>query len=107
MITSRDGIAINYAVGGTYYGYQWGAYDWDGAYIAGGTVGQGDPVDELVTIDVGELVVDMAEVRTKNFMWRGAAKEVLKDRDPKKIQKKVKSAISKLFKNFPPGSKND
>jgi hypothetical protein len=90
-----------YSVGGSYDGYQWGWYSYGGAYM-GGTVGAGTPTDMVQTIAVGELVVDIVDIKTKNFVWRGSAKETLKDRNPDKIKKKVESAISKMFKNFPP-----
>lgn len=92
----------SYAVGGPYNGYQWGLYGWDGSYVAGGTVGEGTPTDKIQTIDVGQLVIDIADAKTKNFIWRGSAKDTLKDRDPNKIKKKVENAIGKLFKKFPP-----
>jgi hypothetical protein len=97
----------SYSVGGPYNGYQWGMYDYYGDFLAGGTVGAGAPTDKIQTLLVGELLIDMAEVKTKNFMWRGAAKDTIKDRDPNKIKKKVEKAIKALFKDFPPGSKKN
>lgn len=90
-----------YSVGGPYDGYQWGWYTYGGGYT-GGTVGAGDPTIKIQTIAMGELVVDITDVRSRNFIWRGSAKDTLKDRDPDKIKKKVEKAIEKLFKNFPP-----
>jgi hypothetical protein len=90
-----------YSAGGPYDGYQWGWYQYGGGYM-GGTVGAGTPTVEINTLQVGELVIDMTDVKNKTFIWRGAAKEAIKDRDPEKIKKKVESAIAALFKNFPP-----
>jgi hypothetical protein len=99
-------VAINpetkinaYAKGGDYGGYSWGLYGFPGGHVAGGGMVMGE---EIETIEVGQLVIDIADVKTKNFVWRGSAKDTLKDRDPDKIKKKVEKAISKLFKNFPP-----
>lgn len=90
-----------YSTGGPYDGYQWGWYQYGGGYI-GGTVGAGTPTVEINTMQVGELVIDMTDVKSKNFIWRGSAKEALKDRNPDKIKKKVEKAIAALFKKFPP-----
>jgi hypothetical protein len=91
----------SYSVGGPFTGYQWGLYTYGGAYMSG-TIGEGIPTEKIQTITVGELVIDIADVKTKNFIWRGAAKETLKERNFDKVKKKIDKAISKLFKEFPP-----
>jgi hypothetical protein len=90
-----------YSVGGPYNGYQWGWYSYGGGYM-GGTIGEGAPTEKIQTIAEGQLVVDIVDVKSKNFIWRGSAKDTLKDRDPNKIKKKVENALAKMFKNFPP-----
>jgi hypothetical protein len=90
-----------YSVGGPYDGYQWGWYTYGGGY-AGGTIGAGMPTEKIQTIVMGELLVDITDVRRKSFIWRGSAKDTLKDSNPDKVKKKVEKAIAKLFKNFPP-----
>lgn len=90
-----------YAVGGPYDGYQYGLYTFGGAYFSG-TIGEGIPKEKIKTITVGELVVVIGDVKSKNFIWRGAVKDTLKDRDPNKIKKKIEKALSKMFKDFPP-----
>ena len=52
-------------------------------------------------IPVGELVVDMADVKSKAFIWRGTASDALSDQ-PEKNQKKLAKALAKMFKTFPP-----
>jgi len=91
-----------YSVGGPWDGYQWSWYNYGGGYVMGGTVGAGTPTTKVQTIVMGELIVDITDVRRKSFIWRGSAKDTLKDSNPDKIRKKVDKAISKLFKSFPP-----
>ena len=60
------------------------------------------PVDEYT---VGTLVVDIFDAKTKQLMFRGTATDELSDK-PEKNVKKLAKASDKLFKNFPPGSKD-
>lgn len=91
----------SYSAGGPYNGYQWGLYTYGGPTVMG-TIGEGIPVEKIQTIAVGELVVVIGDVKSKNFVWRGAVKDTLKDRNPDKIKKKIEKALSKMFKDFPP-----
>jgi Domain of unknown function (DUF4136) len=50
---------------------------------------------------VGTIVVDMFDSRTKQLIWRGIATEGWSEK-PDKDTKKVEKAIDKLFKNLPP-----
>lgn len=54
----------------------------------------------------GTLIVDVADANGHRLLWRGSATDTLSDNSDKNI-KKLNSALSKLFKNFPPkpGSK--
>ncbi|MFY9731100.1 MAG: DUF4136 domain-containing protein [Candidatus Acidiferrales bacterium] len=51
--------------------------------------------------EVGTIIIDMFDSRTKQLVWRGLATEALSEK-PEKDTKKVEKAIDKLFKNFPP-----
>ena len=53
---------------------------------------------------VGTLVVDIFDAKTKGLMYRGTASDELSDK-PEKNKKKLAKASDKLFKDFPPGSK--
>lgn len=90
-----------YSIGGPYNGYQYNWTTLGGNYMSG-TIGAGDPQAVVQTIQVGELVVDLIDVKLKHFVWRGAASETLKDRDTMKIRKKVDKAVAKMFKSYPP-----
>ena len=79
-----------YAPGGPYSGYDW---SWRAA-AAFDDAG-------LQTISVGELIVDIADVKNKTFFWRARAKDTL-SHNSEKDQKTVDKALAKMFKNFPP-----
>jgi Domain of unknown function (DUF4136) len=52
---------------------------------------------------VGTLVVDIFDVKSKQLVFRGTAADELSGK-PEKNQKKIKKAVEKMFKEFPPGS---
>jgi len=85
-----------YSGGGMYGGYGWRG-GWGGGM--GGTATT--TVDEYT---VGTLVVDIFDAKTKKLVYRGTAQDELSDK-PEKNAKKLAKASDKLFKNFPPGSK--
>ena len=78
--------------GGPWGGYRWGRW---------GGYGGGTSTTTVQEIPVGQLVVDMADVKNKAFIWRGTASDTLSDK-PEKNQKKLDKALAKMFKNFPP-----
>lgn len=80
--------------GGPWGGYRWG---WGGYRGYGG----GSSTTTVQEILIGQLVVDMADVKNKNFIWRGTASDTLSDQ-PEKNQKKLDKALAKMFKKFPP-----
>ena len=77
--------------GGPWGGYRWG---W-------GRYGGGSSTTTVQEIPVGQLVLDMADVKNKSFIWRGTASDTLSDK-PEKNQKKLDKALEKMFKKFPP-----
>jgi hypothetical protein len=51
----------------------------------------------------GTLIVNIADARTSNVLWRGTArKEIDVNASPEKRDKNVRQAAEKLFKNYPP-----
>lgn len=78
--------------GGPWGGYRWGRW---------GGYGGGSSTTTVQEIPVGQLIVDMADVKNKAFVWRGTASDTLSDK-PEKNQKKLAKALAKMFKNFPP-----
>jgi hypothetical protein len=56
----------------------------------------------------GTLVVDMEDTRTKNSVWRGTATHTLSHgpsgnaaKDAKNVEKPIRKAVEKMFKQFP------
>lgn len=82
-------------------GYNMGPY-WGWGYWGGPTT----TTYNTYTYKEGTLVVEIADNNGRTLLWRGSATDTLADNSDKNI-KKLNSAISKLFKNFPPkpGSK--
>jgi hypothetical protein len=75
----------------------WGG--WGGGFRDGsGTITEQD-------YKAGTLVVAMYDAKTKQLLWRGTAEGTLSDKADKN-QKKLDKAVAKMFKDFPPGSRN-
>ena len=53
------------------------------------------------TIPVGQLTVDIGDAKTKKLLWMGSASDTLSD-NPQGNEKKIDSALEKMFKKFPP-----
>jgi hypothetical protein len=60
-------------------------------------------VNQYVT-NVGTLVVDIDDGKTKQLLWRGAAKGTLSDK-PEKNSQKIDKAVAKMFQKYPPTGK--
>ena len=73
-------------------GYRWG-YRWGG--------GMGMSTTTVEKIPVGQLAVDIGDAKTKKVLWMGNAGDTLSDK-PEKNEKKINSALDKMFKKFPP-----
>jgi len=57
-----------------------------------------------VTIHKGELVVDLIDYSAKKLVWRGVAQDNLSAHDKNKLLDQVNSAVTKMFKDYPPKS---
>lgn len=88
--TSNETRINTFDTGGPWGGYRWG---WGGY--------GGSTTTTVQNIKVGELIVDMADMKNKAFVWRGTASDTMSD-NPEKNQKKLEKALAKMFKNFPP-----
>jgi hypothetical protein len=73
-------------------GYGWG-YRWGG--------GMGNSTTTVEKIPVGQLTVDIGDAKAKKLLWMGNASDTLSDK-PEKNEKKINSALEKMFKKFPP-----
>ena len=75
------------------YGYGWGG-------------GWGTTDVRVNEILVGTLVIDIADAAKKEVVWRGmGVKEVDTQAKADKRDKNITSAVTKIFKNFPPQKK--
>ena len=79
----------------------YGGYGWRGW---GGGMGTGTATTTTSEYLVGTLVVDIFDAKTKQLMFRGTASDEISDKPEKNI-KKVEKASAKMFKDFPPESK--
>src|SRR5262245_30835176 len=73
------------------WGRGWG-YGWGGGGMSTSTVNK---------IPVGQLVVDIGDVKNKRYIWRGTASGTISD-NPEKNEKTLNKAIVKMFDKFPP-----
>lgn len=85
----------------TFYSGGYGGY----GYRGWGGMGMGTATTTESEYLVGTLVVDIFDAKTKALMFRGTATDEISDKPEKNI-KKIEKASSKMFKNFPPGSKD-
>jgi len=60
----------------------------------------------------GTLIVNISDAKTKSGLWRGTATQTLDNgptgdrlRDAKTVEKPIRKAVEKMFKKFPPQSK--
>jgi Domain of unknown function (DUF4136) len=53
----------------------------------------------------GTLVIDLFDGKTKQLIWRGSTESVLSDK-AEKNEKNLDKGVAKMFKNFPPESRN-
>ena len=80
----------------TFYNGFGGGWRWGG--------GLGSATTRVETYQVGSLVIDIFDARTKEAIWRGTSSKTLSD-NPEKNADSLNKAITKLFKNFPPTPK--
>ena len=53
---------------------------------------------------MGTLVVEIADAKNKQLLWRGSATDTISDNSNKNINN-LDKAVTKLFKNYPPTQK--
>jgi hypothetical protein len=85
----------------TFYSGGYGGYGYRGW---GGMGGMGTATTTTSEYLVGTLVVDIFDAKLKSLMFRGTASDEISDKPEKNI-KKVQKVADKMFKDFPPGSK--
>jgi hypothetical protein len=63
--------------------------------------GFGESTTYVDNYEVGTLVIDMFDTRTKKLIWRGSATDTLPDK-PDKAMKDLEKSTEKMFEHFPP-----
>ena len=79
----------------TFYDGFGGGWRWRGGF--------GSATTRVTTYEVGTLVIDIFDAKTKVALWRGTATRTLSD-NPQKNADSLNKAVVKLFKDFPPSS---
>jgi len=75
------------------YGPGWGRWGYGGM--------GGSSTTYVDKIQVGQLVVDIGDVKTKKYIWRGTANATIPSK-PEKGSQLIEKAVTKMFKKFPP-----
>jgi hypothetical protein len=90
----KDISTFSSGYGGGYGPYGWG---WGGGWAGGTTHTQ------VRDILVGTLVIDLADAKKGQLVWRGmGVKEINTQAKPEKREKNINDAVKKIFKNYPP-----
>ncbi|HKV79690.1 MAG TPA: DUF4136 domain-containing protein [Candidatus Sulfotelmatobacter sp.] len=90
----------------TSYNTGWGyGPGWGGGWYGGG-MSSTTTYGSTSTVYVGQLDVSMYDHAAKQLVWRGVASKTLDPKaKPEKKQKNITKAVQKLFKKYPPQSK--
>jgi len=70
----------------------------------GGFGGFGDATTTTQTYQVGSLVVDLFDAKSKNLLWRGSSSDTLSNNADKNT-KNLDKGVQKMFAHFPPEAK--
>jgi hypothetical protein len=80
----------------TFYNGFGGGWRWGG--------GMGSAMTTVNTYQVGTLVVDIFDCKTKEAVWRGTSSKTLSG-NPQKNADNLNKAVVEMFKKFPPAPK--
>jgi hypothetical protein len=84
----------------TFYDGFGGGWGW--RRFGGG--GFGDATTTTETYNIGTLVVDLFDTKTKNLIWRGSSSDTLSN-NANKNTKNLDKGVQKMFEHFPPEEK--
>jgi hypothetical protein len=100
QVTTAERRSYNTVNAGWGGGYGYGGYGWGGYGMSMGT----STTYENVWKE-GTLLVGMFDAGTQNLVWTGTATTDLDgSRSPQERQEIVDSAVTKMLKDYPPGS---
>src|SRR6266850_1871098 len=80
----------------TFYDGFGGGWRWGGGF--------GSSTTTVNSYQVGTLVVDLFDCKTKEAVWRGTASKTLSG-NPQKNAENLNKAVEDMFKKFPPAAK--
>ena len=80
----------------TFYNGFGGGWRWGGGF--------GSATTTVDTYEVGTLVVDLFDSKTKEALWRATATKTISD-NPEKNAENLNKAVAKMFKEFPPSAR--
>jgi hypothetical protein len=81
----------------TFYNGFGGGWRWGGGF--------GSATTTTSTYEVGTLVVDIFDAKTKEAVWRGTSTKTLSG-NPEKNAENLNKAVEKMFEKFPPRTTN-
>lgn len=84
-----------------YSGTGMGSWGWHGGWSGG--VGVGSATTQVRNYQVGTLIVDLFDARTRQAIWRGTASGTISS-NPDTNRAAVESGLDKMFANYPPGT---
>ena len=79
-----------------YSGPAYAGWGWHGPWAAGSVN------TSVRTYDVGTLVVDLFDTKTRQAVWRGTAKGTIPS-SPERLNEGVQAGITKMFQELPSG----
>jgi hypothetical protein len=82
----------------TFYNGFGGGWRWGGGF--------GNTTTTVDTYEIGTLVVDIFDAKTKEAIWRGTSSKTLSG-NPQKNAENLNKAVVEMFKKFPPGAKTN
>jgi Domain of unknown function (DUF4136) len=82
----------------TFYDGFGGGWRWGGGF--------GNATTTVDTYEVGTLVVDIFDAKSKEAIWRGTSSKTLSG-NPQKNAENLNKAVVEMFKKFPPGAKTN
>jgi hypothetical protein len=92
----QDAVTLNTVNLGYFVPTSWylGPY---GAAVSFTGTGKAQHATEVKSYKSGTLVIDLWDAETKQLVWRGAAPDIAVSWNPKKIEKRLDKALSKMF----------
>ena len=96
LVVTHVSLSTEKQVDVTHMGGYGGRYGWRAGY--------GSSYVNVRDINVGTLVVDLVDAEKQELVWRGMASDTVASK-PKKSEKKIRKAVSRMFKDYPPKPK--